>query len=289
MLPNLLMFILHHPWPQERLRMGFLIDTGSHLWVGTAWVHSRLGEHYAELSDFASAWPGFFRLALASSVALLLLGAARLLAGRGLRALLVAVLLLPAPIIALGAWMREAKVYEWYFLFELPSLAALLAIGLSTLFAWVRRPKIAASLGAAAMAFYLAGYAWMSHAPRTALRSVSIQPTREAVALTRPNRDPFAPENREITTVSWSRTPFYYDPLVHQIDSPEQLLERLEQAKRTGHPLYVNYGRTFLAEKRHPELVALAKREDLFEEVSALYGFEPRGHMLVYRYRGGGP
>jgi hypothetical protein len=289
MLPNVLMFILHHPWPQERFRMGFLLQTGSHLWVGTAWAYGRLGEYYAELCDFALAWPGFFRLALASSVALLLLGVARLLAGRGVRALLVAVLILPAPIMALGAWSREAKVYEWYFIFALPSLAMLLAIGVASLFAWVRRPGIAATLGAAAMGLYLAGYAWISHAPRTALRSVSIQPTREAVALTRPSRDPFAPENREITTVSWSRTPFYYDPLVHQIASPEQLLDLLEQAKRTGRPLYVNYGRTSTAQRRHPELVALAEREDLFEEVAVLYGFEPRGHMRVYRYRGRGP
>lgn len=289
MLPNVLMFILYHPWAKRRFGSRFLIDTGSHLWVGTSWAYDRLGEHYAELCDFAMAWPGFFRVALASSVALLLLGAARLLAGRGLRALLVVVLVLPAPLTLLSSWLRAVWVNEWYFIFALPSFAVLLAIGLASTFAWVRRPRIAAALGAAAMALYLAGYAWISHAPRTALRSVSIQPTREAVALTRPSRDPFAPENREIDTVSWYRTPFYYDPLVHQLTSPQQLLELLEQADRTGRPLYVNFGRPVGARKRFPELVDMAKREDLFEEVAVLYGWEPRGQMLVYRYRGRGP
>jgi len=35
-----------------------------------------------------------------------------------------------------------------------------------------------------------------------------------------------------------------------------------------------------------PELVALTLDPTIFEPIQEFYGFEPRGHMLVFRYRG---
>ena len=104
--------------------------------------------------------------------------------------------------------------------------------------------------------------------------------------MTRPSLDPLAEENLDILTVGWQRLPEYYDPNIHEIWNQEQLLGLLGEADRTGRELYVNYGRPNLARRRYPDLVDLAEREDLFEPVARLYGFEPRGLMRVYRYRG---
>jgi hypothetical protein len=138
----------------------------------------------------------------------------------------------------------------------------------------------------AIMLVYLGGYAWLSHGIRSSLRSVSIQPTREAVLLMRPTQDPFAEENRDILTVGWQRLPEYYDPNIREISRGEELLALLDEADRTGRQLYATYGRTNLARRRYPELIELVERADLFEPVGRLYGFEPRGMARVYRYRG---
>ena len=288
MLPNVLIFLYHIDWPSKRLKASLLADTASHLFVGTAWRWRHWNEHYAELLDLARAWPGLLRAALAASLLLAALGALRLLRAGGVRARLVAALLLPAPLTALGAWLQQTLVHPWYFLFALPSVVAFVAVGLEAAFAWLRPARSAAAATAAAMALYLAGYAWISQAPRAALRAGSLQPTREAVLLTRPSLDPFDPRQQGIVTVSWSRTPFFYDPWVRTIGTAEELRALLAEADATGRPLYVNYGRPSLAKSRVADLVAMAEREDLFENVATFYGFEPRGHMLVYRYRGRG-
>jgi hypothetical protein len=104
--------------------------------------------------------------------------------------------------------------------------------------------------------------------------------------MTRPSLDPFAEENLDILTVGWQRVPDYYDPNIREISSQQELLSLLDEADRTGRELYVNYGRTNLARRRYPDLVDLVEREDLFEPVARFYGFEPRGLIRVYRYRG---
>ena len=283
---NLFLFIWHYEWESEAVQWKFIRDVLSHLWVGTAFSRNHFPEQYAELADLARAAPAFFRTALAATGALCLLGTVRLATRARAGAMLLAVVLLPAPLMILSAYLRETMLHEWYLIFALPSFAILLGTGLEGCFAWLRSPRATAAATTAVMLAYLGGYLWLSHDVRSSLRSVAIQPTREAVLLTRPSLDPFAKENREILTVSWKRAPIYYDPNVHKISEPEQFLALLDEADRTGRKLYVNYGRLWLARKRYPELVKMVEREDLFEPLATLYGFEPRGMMRVYRYRG---
>ena len=120
------------------------------------------------------------------------------------------------------------------------------------------------------------------------MRANSFQPERESVDLTRAVRDPYAPENLEIITASFSRGPWYYDPLFRMIRSTDEMLALLDEADTTGRPLFVNLGRTGLARKESPELMALMEQGDLFEEVETMWGLEPRGQRVVYRYRGTG-
>jgi hypothetical protein len=282
---NLLFFAWHCDWGHRPLTWMQIRSVLSHLWVGTQFSFHRSPEHYAELSDVVRARPAFFHAMLATTGALVLLGAIRLAVRGRPGALLLAVVLLPAPLMLLLVYLRQPLVHEWYFIFALPSFAILLGAGLEGLFAWLRPPRRAA-LTIAVMLAYLCGYGSLSREVRSSMRSVPIQPTREAVLMTRPNLDPFSEENRNIITVSFQRAPIYYDPNVHKISRKEELVPLLDEADRSGRPLYLNYGRLGLASRRYPELVEMAEREDLFEPVGQLYGFEPRGLMRVYRYRG---
>jgi hypothetical protein len=282
---NLLIFLWHFEWESEPIRWKYIRDVLSHLWVGTDFAFHHVPEQYAELRDVARAAPIVFRTAIAVTGALCLLGMVRLAVRARAGALLLLVVLLPAPLTILGAHLRETRIYEWYVIFALPSFAILLGAGLEGLFAWLRPPRAAAAT-VAVMLVYLGGYAWLSRDVRSSLRSVAIQERREAVLMTRPSLDPFAEENLDILTVGWQCVPEYYDPNIHEIWNQEQLLGFLDEADRTDRDLYVNYGRANLARRRYPELVDMVEREDLFEPVARLYGFEPRGLMRVYRYRG---
>jgi hypothetical protein len=212
------------------------------------------------------------------------LGALRLFSGGWVRALFCLVLVAPGPVFLSWAWQTSAHVNHWSLLFALPSCAVLLAAGLCRLAAalpcagWTR---------AVLMLGWLGVFAAFTQPARSALRAGSLQPMRESVELTRPTLDPRAIENQEILTASIQRGPDYYDPNVVFVTEVEQLLEIMRRADAEGKPLYINWGRSGLARKRVPELVALVEREDLFEEVAVLYGFEPRGQRLVHRYRGG--
>ena len=101
--------------------------------------------------------------------------------------------------------------------------------------------------------------------------------------LTRPHLDPFSAQNARITTASSARAPFYYDPPLSWVGEPEELNELMKRADADGTPLFVNYGRTSLAEARFPEMVTMVADETLFTPVAELWGFEPRGMMRIDR------
>jgi hypothetical protein len=243
------------------------------------------GRFYPELIDMALAHPIAFQAGLAATLLLLAAGLLRLLSAGGVRALLSLVLLLPGPLTYWMAMVRNDRVHEWYYLFALPGLVALVALGLGWVFVWVRRPGLRAALTAAAMVVALGSYAAWTGLPRSALRSGSLQPVRESVLLTRGTLDPFAPENQAIITTSFKRGPTYYDPLLIRIESMPEMRKLMRRADRTGATLYVNLGKPEQAGQAYPDLFALVEDPAVFEVVTTLYGFEPRGHRIIYRYR----
>lgn len=289
MAPNLAIFLLHSESTREVLKTRFWLDTASHLWSGMAWTHGGRGEPYVELGDAARAAPLLFRALLGVSLLGVVTGALRLVAAGGIRAWLVPALLLPGLLTALGVIARQSLVHEWYFLFALPGLAALLALGLDAPFARARSGSRTAAVSAGLLVAYLAGYAWLTHDMRTSLRAHPVQPLRDVVRLERPVPDPFDPANSQVLTAAWGLTPRYYDPLVHLVGQPDALQALMRDSAATGRPLFAAVGRPQLARRRHPELWELVQREDLFEEVAHLRGSEPRGEFLVFRYRGATP
>jgi hypothetical protein len=282
MLPNVLMFMFNMPFTGDR-DLEFVRHVLAHLWMGQSWAFRRFNEHYAEVADFARTFPWLFRVLLAVTLAGVALGVARLVRRGGVHAAIAAALLLPAPItLALVLW-RETQVHEWYLIFGLPSAVLLLAIGLDGFAAWIRAPRARPAAAAAVLAAYLGAYAFASQPIRSALRAGSVIPAREAVAFERPERDPFDPANERILTVGWLT--WYYDPLLRNVND---VGAAMAEADATGKTLYVLYSRPELTRRRLPELVALSEDPARFELVKRWYGYEPRGHILVFKYRGGG-
>jgi hypothetical protein len=286
MLPNMMQLLewLGTAIPDTPQR--FLANVLGFLWVGVSWRVGGEAAFYPELVDMALPHPIAFRVGLVATLALVAAGFLRLLAAGGVRGLLSLVLLAPGPLTYWMAMARNDRVHEWYYLFALPGLVALFALGLGGLFSWVRGPRLRAALTATAMLVALGSYALWTALPRDALRSGSIQPVRESVLLTRGTLDPFAPGNERIITTSFKRGPTYYDPLLIRIDSMAEMRELMQRADRTGATLYVNLGKPEQAALAHPDLFALVDDPSAFEVVTTLYGFEPRGHRIIYRYRG---
>ncbi len=284
--PNLLMLMWHIDFKDDPLTRSFIVQTVAHLWVGTAWSFRHAPEHYAELRDVATAAPVLFKLALWGTLAAVVAGAGRLAARRGVGVLLLCALVIPAPLTLLYAHVTETRTYEWYVIFALPSAVILFSLGVEALRFLVPEPRAQRALAGVGLAAVLTGYAWLTHDVRASLRANPIQHTRDAVLLTRPNLDPFSEENARITTASFARIPFYYDPLVRFVGEPDDLRELMERADAEGTPLFVNYGRPSLARTRFPAMMAMVADETLFVPVAEFWGFEPRGMMRVYRYRG---
>jgi hypothetical protein len=286
MLVNLFLFAFHTPWNLEKPELRVVQDTLSHVWAGTFWRVRRFNDHYAEVADLAEAWPLLFPGLVAVATALAALGALRLMRRRGLQAWLVALLVLPMPLMLAIQMSRHSIFYAWYAFYALPCWAILLGIGMETSFARLRAPRTRTLATVAAMALFWATYAVSSHEVLRAMRSTPIEESREAVALMRPVRDPLDPANDRVLTDSWMRTPFYYDPRVRELSNRNELRALMEEADASGKELFLTWTQPVSARKHLPGLVRLAEDPALFEEVAEFYGFEPRGHMLVHRYRG---
>jgi hypothetical protein len=285
MVPNLAQLAAYLGQHTFHLGARFMRNVLAFLFAGVAWRTRADALHYVEVADLAAAHPALFYAGVASSLALIAFGTVRLARIGDVRGLLGAVLLGAAPLTWVFLWLRSDAVFEWYFVFAVPLLATLAALGLDGLFGWVRPRRAARAATIAAALVWLAAFAWWTQDPRRAMRAGSVNPERESVLLTRPTLDPFSPENAEIITASFERGPRYYDPLHVQVSDPAGLQQLMHEADRRHRALYVNLGRPLVAEHKFPELFEMVSRDDLFEEVAHLYGLERRGHRVVYRYR----
>jgi hypothetical protein len=261
----------------------------AYLVSGMPWTHRRHGLDpvYPELADLAAQTPWLFGAAVAGTAALLLLGALRLLRERDYRRWASLLLLLPGPLTWGVGYLRGHHMHAWYLVFALPLFAALVALGATSALRSARAPALSRALTFALCAAYLAAMLSWTAAPRSALRTRSVQPYKESVLITRGTLDPFDPGEENALTVSFSDPPDYYDPRVRVIERTEELRSWLERADREGRPLYVNLGRLLRVPERNPDLLALVEREDLFERVASLPGFEPLMSRKIFRYRPG--
>lgn len=283
---------LHYMGKQRKLENpvdgDWLRKTAAHLYLGMDWKVTTHAEWpYPQLFDAERGRvPAPILAGGLAALAAVLAGAARLARRGRPHAVLTAVLLLPGPLLVLAARAIGLFLWEWYLLFVLPAWGGLVALAL----AWPmdaggtwRRRSAALGIVAVLVAFVVA-----SQPIRETLRSRSIQPRRESVALTRPTLDPTAPSQRSVLTASFSIVPAYYDPNGYEPETAADLRALMERSDREGIPFYVNIGGLSRAKRRAPELAGIVLDPRLFEPVAVLYGLKQRHSRYVYRYRGAG-
>ncbi|MBW2240695.1 MAG: glycosyltransferase family 39 protein [Deltaproteobacteria bacterium] len=272
---------------REMMEMGerWFVSLAAHLVAGVSWAPDR--PDYHELIEVAVQWPLIFWTFVAASAGMLLLGAVRLLAGGMRNAVMALMLLLPGPLMILLAMRGGDFLNSWYLLFALPLLISLIALGLDRVAAPLPEGRTRDVGTAVVMLAWLGLLAFVSQPARQALLATSLEPVRESVLLTRPTLDPFDPANDAVLTASFERLPDYYDPRVEVVKHPRELRALMRRADAEGKDLFVNYGRPKLARKRHRELVKMVGRQEWFEPVATLPGFEPRGVRIVLHYRPG--
>lgn len=282
MTPNFVQYLDYAAGAQGISDLGWRYgrELGSHLLSGVGWGkrNPEAAFFYPQLRDT----PAILRWCVAAMAsAALVIGALRLARAGGWRAALLAVLLLAAPLTWLQSWLRDDHLYVWYLIFCLPPAAMLVALGLDAVGQGLRRPWAG---GAAALLLLGLGFllAWPVHRVQW---TRPFFPLRDSVELTRPVRDPLAPENRRVTTASWSSGPSYYDPGVLTLGSVEELRKLMRRTRRTEGELYVNLGRLSMTRKRNPELMELVENPAHFEKLAALPGFSEDRTRHVWRYR----
>jgi hypothetical protein len=261
-------------------------NMGAHLLAGIPWNNSDTpSAGYQELQWPAEAHPQLFLLLRAAALAFLVLGALRLGLSRPAGWLVLAVLLLPGPLVYLVSRAKNHYLYEWYLFFTLSGFVGFAALGLDWLAGLGGRlhrfvgPPLA---GLAVVAFFLA-----TQPQRRWLLTHSLQPMRESVLLTRPVLDPYDPRQESILTLSITGVPWSYDPNIIVISSVDELVQNLLEADKSGKTLYVNFANAWTASASTPRLFAMIEDERLFEKVASIQGFDPTLTAFVRRYRPG--
>jgi hypothetical protein len=261
-------------------------NMGAFLLAGIPWNNSDIpGAGYQELQWSAEAHPSVFSFLRAATVIFLVLGGLRLGRSRPAGWLVLAVLLLPGPLVYLISRAKNHYLYEWYLFFSLSGFVAFVALGID----WVagfagRLSRFAVPLiaGLAVLTFFVA-----TQPQRRWLLTHSLQPMRESVLLTRPVLDPYDPRQKSIVTLSITGVPWSYDPNIVVISSVDQLVQHLQEADKSGKTLYVNFANAWTAAASAPRLYAMFEDDRLFEKTAMLQGFDPTLTAFVRRYKPG--
>ncbi|MFV0337142.1 MAG: hypothetical protein ACK5LK_02715 [Chthoniobacterales bacterium] len=257
----------------------------SFLFSGVAWFKSKsLTSPQPELYSLIAAHPRLFAALLYSALGLVVIGFFRLLT-RGYLSLMVAIIFTLPPILAYtDALAQETFLYEWYLIYTLPAIVALLAVGFDTLALPFRRFHFANALLVLTTLAFVISY-WIFTTPiRSWLLTKPLQPMRESVLLTRPSTQPNYPGHERIRTASFNTPAYLYDPHLIRIRSLDDFISTLQASDNDAVPLYLNIGNPWAAASVQPEMFALTMHSPLFEIVAELPGMDPTLDRIVARY-----
>jgi hypothetical protein len=259
----------------------------AHLLSGLPWSYTLKYEtEYLEIYPWAVNHPALFVFIVLVAVGAFALGFRRLLSAGRVSGLMVAPLILPAILCYVEIRAKSAHIYEWYILFLLPGVIALVALGLDELIAASRtRPGRMTSV--TAIALLLVAYAAWTMPQRQRLMAAGMQTNRESVLLTRPTLDPFDSRQKNIITATFFGDPFPYDPNMVIFSGMKEFRELIERADAGQKPLFINLGYLVTVEGEHPNKYNFLRNSGLFEDLGILKGFEYLQSRHVFKYKPG--
>lgn len=269
---------------QGSVGIWWMKDFLSHLFAGASWfkTHDPTAVQ-PELHSMLKSQGIAGSIVLWTAICLGALGTLRMLVRGSFSAATVVLLLLPALAAYLVAYTSGTYLYEWYLVYLLPGVVAMVATGFDTLgLPWKTKwlGWIAVAVPAAA---FCAGYLTLTSKARTWLLEKPLQPMRESVLLTRPSTLPNYPGHSDVITASFNTPPYLYDPHVTVIRTPEELRALMRQCADSAVPLYLNVGNPPAAAFHHPEMFRLMNDPEKFEILKQLPGYDPTLDRIVAR------
>ncbi len=278
-------------WYEGKVMAGAWGDPPDAAWIVDAlcYLASGLPWHTWDAANpfslHLSSMPRLLVLTLLIVVAgLFVLGILRLIAGERSSRLLLPALLLPGPLMVAQALVMENFLFPWYLLISLPMVVVFAGLGIDSLGnlanSSAQRSALVGGLALGCFALLLG----TAHERIHLLRTQSVEPLYESVALTRKVMNPALPEIDDgVITVGFLMWTEGYDPAAHRVDSADELRAELELAREQGKELYIHFAQFLLARQSAPEIMALIEDEDLFERVAVLHGLWQPCTRWVYR------
>ncbi len=263
-------------------------NTACFLIGGAPWTKS--GEPLAGYPEWLARYvenPVLFVAAASFAIAVVILGAGRLLQRGWASATFVIVIAVCPPITFVFAYFRKFLLYENYVIYSLPGVVICAAAGLTLAASWLAKPSGGRPTFAyAAVASVLLGYFVYTNPFRQWLVANPLQQIRESVISCRGTLDPAAGRNN-VRTASFCIPPYLYDAYMERLDSAGAFIAALQRADAEGVPLYLNIGMPWAAREYSPQMWELFNNTALFEEPVRLRGFEPSLDRLVAKYKPG--
>jgi hypothetical protein len=263
----------------------WLRDFFSHLFAGVSWFKSHdLDSLCPELFAMLTANPRLGQALIWSALVFLAAGTIRLVMRGALSAALTASLLLPAVFAYVIAVKSGGFLYEWYLIYLLPGVIAMMAVGIdATSWSW-RMHRWNSFVPSTLLIIFAAGYLAFTTKARAWLLTTPLQPMRASVLLTRETTMPNYPGHEKIVTASFNTPPYLYDPHVVALKCKEELLALMRHCEKTSTPLYLNVGNPLAATFHHPDMFRMMTDSPQFEVVAQLPGFDPTLDRIVARY-----
>jgi hypothetical protein len=261
-------------------------NTACFLIGGAPWTKS--GEPLAGYPEWLARYvenPLLFVVAASFAIALVILGAGRLLQRGWASATFVIVMAVCPPITFVFAYFRKFLLYENYVIYSLPGVVICAAAGLTLAASWLAKLSGGRrTVACAAVASVLLGHFVYTNPFRQWLVANPLQQIRESVIYCRGTLDPAA-GRKNVRTASFCIPPYLYDAYMERLDSAGAFIAALQRADAEGIPLYLNIGMPWAAREYSPQMWELFNNTALFEEPVRLRGFEPSLDRLVAKYK----
>jgi hypothetical protein len=270
-------------WDAKGLGWPWVHNVASRLLTGMPWKLP--GGTLAQTSDLLAQNPLLYGTLATGLLLAILAGVLRCFTAGPAGRMVALVFLVPGPATYLFARLKDTYLFEWYLVFMVPGLMAFCALGIQAVLELLApRPR---KIAAACAVLCVCGFAVSTHPARARLIAGPIQFTRESVLASRPTLNPHDPRNREILTVATLATPEIYDPNIRRVKSGEELIALIQDADRTGYPLFVNQGYANMLASEIPSVAAVISRPGMFERMAVFPGIEPMFDREILRYRPG--
>jgi uncharacterized membrane protein len=285
LLPQALNYLKTAPEARQPLSQSWLVELSSNLLVGAGWNKSgSLNSPYVELAPQFNAHPILLACLLAVLAVAMTTGIVRATRWWWPQGMIVVLtLLVPAATAAAVAKASNQWLFEWYLIYLLPGLIALVAIGIGG----SGEPSLRLPWRIIAASGLLLMYAGFSEPIRRPICNRPFDPIKEVAMSMRGTLKPTAESGRERLTASFPNHLSYYDPHVQRLKTAADLHNAMQRADSEHKALYVTAYHPWGVVFGCPDLWRLFYESGLFIDFVVHHGMENVEDRVVARYQPG--